>query len=413
MKKKILILVLTIYCYSVYPQETGKYIDPRDGKTYKTVKIGGLWLMAENMAYKPDSGGYWAYDNNQKNVSKYGYLYDLETAKKIAPKGWHLPSREEWQYVYNTIGKYIVKPGQTKDEYVFLKMIEDGASGFNALPVGMREKFLGTRYLFKGLYSGYWSSTGEIFAMNWIKIDYYDIGAGITKDVAHKDGISVRLFLDNKAPANIIVTDSIERKSIYDNESNGYSIVKIGPQIWMTENLKTTHYRNGDQIPNLTDRSTWKKTTEGAYCWYNNDSSYKVPYGALYNWYAVSDSRNLCPTGWHVPSNVDLLILIHSLGGIKTAGDKLKATASHWFFPDTTANNISGFSALPGGQRFKNGDFMLIGIGGDWWSSSKKEDDSAWYIYILNQYNILYSNNMTNNDCNFHFGHSVRCLKDD
>ena len=95
--------------------ETGNFTDSRDGKEYKTVKIGDQWIMAENLAYKPDSGNFWAYENNDSNIAIYGYLYDWETAMNIAPEGWHLPSRKEWKAVRKSLGvKSNIWPGMEK-----------------------------------------------------------------------------------------------------------------------------------------------------------------------------------------------------------------------------------------------------------------------------------------------------------
>ena len=116
-------------------------------------------------------------------------------------------------------------------------------------------------------------------------------------------------------------------------------------------NLKTTKYNDGTSIPNVTNDTSWSNLTTGAYCWYNNDVSYKNPYGALYNWYAVNTGK-LAPKGWHVPSDAEWTTLITYLGGESIAGGKLKeAGTTHWLSPNTEATNSTGFSALPGGRR--------------------------------------------------------------
>lgn len=103
---------------------------------------------------------------------------------------------------------------------------------------------------------------------------------------------------------------------VTDIDGNIYHTVKIGDQVWMAENLKTTKYRNGDPIPNVTDNEAWGDLNSGAYCCYNNDSStYKGIYGALYNWFAVTDIRNIVPKGRHVPTDQEWGILIDFLGG--------------------------------------------------------------------------------------------------
>lgn len=138
--------------------------------------------------------------------------------------------------------------------------------------------------------------------------------------------------------------------TVTDYDGNVYQTVLIGDQCWMMENLKVTHYRNGDPIPHVTDGVTWGNLTSGAYCNYNNDEGNVATYGRLYNWYAVDDSRNIAPAGWHVPSDAEWQTLVDYLGGDAVAGGKMKeAGTTHWASPNTGATNESGFTALPGG----------------------------------------------------------------
>jgi uncharacterized protein (TIGR02145 family) len=157
-----------------------------------------------------------------------------------------------------------------------------------------------------------------------------------------------------------------------DTEGNSYKVVKIGNQIWMAENLKTTKYNDRKQISNKTSNADWLADSEGAYCWYNNSVLvYKNTYGALYNWYAV-DSKKLCPAGWHVPSTAEWSVLAETLGGADVAGGKLKAKET-WQAPNIGASNSSGFNALPGGGRsFDDGSFFGLKEYGGWWSSNQQ-----------------------------------------
>ena len=192
---------------------------------------------------------------------------------------------------------------------------------------------------------------------------------------------------------------------------NGYtysSIVLGNGQEWMAENLRTTTYANGDPIPNVTDNTQWQNLTTGAWAHYNNDSQYENPYGKLYNWYAVDDSRNVCPTGWHVPSDAEWTVLSDYLGGEAVAGGKMKSTGTaYWFTPNTDATNESGFSGLPGGKRNDYGTFDNVGLSGDWWSSTEVGTYDAWYR-LLNYY-FGFVSRLYNNRTN---GYSVRCLRD-
>jgi len=196
--------------------------------------------------------------------------------------------------------------------------------------------------------------------------------------------------------------------SVNDVEGNTYTVIVIGTQVWMGENLKTTKYNDGTTIPLVSDGASWIFLSTPAYCWYNNDSSsYSNTYGALYNWYTVN-SRKLCPTGWHVPSDAELTILFDYLGGDTVAGSKLKeAGTTHWIFPNAEASNESGFTALPGGWRYPhiNGDFTNINHSGIWWSSTESSQEYSWKWQLgYNQIDIQrgYSNKK--------FGFSVRCI---
>ncbi len=157
---------------------------------------------------------------------------------------------------------------------------------------------------------------------------------------------------------------------VTDIDGNTYTSIIINGQEWMQQNLAVTKYRNGDPIPTGLDNTSWTSTTSGAYAIYNNDAANNTLYGKLYNWYAVSDSRGLCPTGWHVPSYSEWLTFVNNLGGLGPAGGKLKST-SGWSSPNAGASNESGFTGLPGGVRSSfDGSFTAIGNTGVWWSGS-------------------------------------------
>ena len=197
--------------------------------------------------------------------------------------------------------------------------------------------------------------------------------------------------------------------SMTDQDGNVYKTIVIGTQEWMAENLKASHYRNGDLIPVVTGPNTWAGLSTGATCWYNNDSAtYNCPYGKLYNWYTTVDARNLCPTGWHVPTDAEWTILGTFLGGDAIAGVKMKSTGTqYWNSPNSAADNSSGFSGLPGGNRYSNGAYYDVGYGGSWWSSSQDATADAWYRLLSYYYGYLYRNfNYMRN------GFSVRCLRD-
>ena len=205
----------------------------------------------------------------------------------------------------------------------------------------------------------------------------------------------------------------IGNPTITDIDGNVYNTVQIGNQCWMKENLKTTTYRNGTAIPNVTDNNTWMNLTTGAYAWYDNDISWKDSYGALYNWYAVVDSNGLCPAGWHTPTDSEWIILTDYLGGESIAGGKMKSTRTEpdahpkWYCPNVGATNEFGFSGLPGGDRYGNGAFFNLGRSGYFWSSSEYTSYWAWYRFLH-----YYGSNVLRLDYYKHYGFSVRCLRD-
>jgi uncharacterized protein (TIGR02145 family) len=187
--------------------------------------------------------------------------------------------------------------------------------------------------------------------------------------------------------------------SLLDIEGNSYGAKSIGNQIWMTENLKVKKYRNGDTIPQVQDPIQWFYLTTGAWCYYENDPSK----GILYNWYAVNDPRGLVPSGYHVPTDAEWTVLTDFLGGESVAGGKMKST-SGW--PENGTNS-SGFSGLPGGYRTTNGQFLVKGNMGYWWSSSEYVSGWAYYRQLEGS-----SGYVIRNDGMKGTGFSVRCVKD-
>jgi Fibrobacter succinogenes major domain (Fib_succ_major). len=148
--------------------------------------------------------------------------------------------------------------------------------------------------------------------------------------------------------------------------------------------------------------------TTGAWVHYDNDSQYENPYGKLYNWYTVDDPRNVCPTGWHVPTDAEYTLLTDYLGGGSVAGGKMKSTGTqYWLSPNSGATNESGFSGLPGGYRLYYGTFGTIGESGYWWSSTEVDTSNAWYRNLDYYYGYVYRVNYLKKN-----GFSVRCLRD-
>lgn len=199
---------------------------------------------------------------------------------------------------------------------------------------------------------------------------------------------------------------------IKDGDGNEYTSVKIGAQVWLVENLKTTKLNDGTNISLITDNTLWTNATGPAYCWFNNDISNRDLYGALYNWYAVNTGK-LCPAGWHVPTDEEWSELTDLFGGEAVAGGKLKATGTVeggnglWNSPNLNATNESGFTALPGGDRITNGFIDQAGEWGFWWTSTEYSATQAWVRDIGSDFAEIsrYRSVKT-------FGLSVRCIKD-
>lgn len=200
-----------------------------------------------------------------------------------------------------------------------------------------------------------------------------------------------------------------------DGDENNYPVVRIGDQIWMAENLKTSRYKNGTSIPNVENGTEWANLSGPGYCWYDNDISNKNIYGGLYNWYAVN-TGDLCPTDWHVPSDdewhqmvlyIDVSAILLEERESRTAADNLKETGiTHWNYPNAGTDN-TGFTALPGGYRRYTGEFGGTTDNGDWRTSTQYDATQVWYRYMFTNSGDVYRK-----ITNMQAGYSVRCIKD-
>ncbi len=210
----------------------------------------------------------------------------------------------------------------------------------------------------------------------------------------------------SKPDSNPVTSSSSETGAVTDIDGNVYQTIKIGDQWWMAENLKVTRYRNGDAVPNVIDNKEWSNLATGAYCNYDNNADNPAIYGRLYNWYAVNDSRNIAPEGWHVPSDAEWGTLIDYLG--RRAGGKMKETGTiHWSSPNEGATNESGFLALPGGFRNHNSHYSNVGNDADFWSATQYLSSSAWERALIygsfEVHRVFYGKQR---------GCSVRCVRD-
>ena len=194
---------------------------------------------------------------------------------------------------------------------------------------------------------------------------------------------------------------------VTDIDGNYYPSVIIGTQEWLAENLKVSHYNNGESIIHKTDSLNWDDGTDGAWCYYKNDILNNAEYGKLYNWFAVNDSRGICPRGWKIPADSEWDILVNFLGGAWAAGGKIKeAGSSHWNTPNNGATNISGLTALPGGMRDFDGTFADNNSYGYFWSTwqnhptTRHRWELRYYQTLLAPFNVAMGD-----------GYSCRCIK--
>ena len=204
-----------------------------------------------------------------------------------------------------------------------------------------------------------------------------------------------------------------------DLDGNSYSSIVLGNgQEWMGENLRTSTFSNGEPIIQVQDSAQWYSIASPAWVSVSNSANFDNPHGKLYNWYAVADARNVCPIGWHVPTDADWSSLVHYLDssststamGVQsgTAGGKLKqAGTTNWVYPNTGATNEINFSALPAGIRLSNGDFQSFGEKNFFWSTNEADGLNGYgrYLYSNNSSVVrIFEDKRT--------GGTVRCLKD-
>jgi len=368
------------------------FTDSRDNKKYKTIKIGTQTWMAENLNYQGEDGYLGlCYGDRPKeqirkpeNCEKYGRLYDWgeamgldreynekkfgndENVQGVCPSGWHLPSKEEWQTLVDFVGGNYSAGGKLKARNGWNSNGTDDF-GFSALPNGYGDNYgrfysigeeavLWTASEYNGSYAYRWAMDYGSTNLNYRDKSRMD-GVRCVKDEA----ITAKASDEVKQPA-----DNASGKSFTDSRDGiVYKTVTIGKQTWMAENLNFE--------------------TEGGKC-YNNNAANCKKYGRLYDW---ETAMKACPSGWHLPSNVEWDILYRSVDGTsgeespyksETAGKYLKAKSGWNDFEENSGNGTDdyGFTALPGGLGSSNGSFSSIGNYGNWWSSSYYDANRAY-----------------------------------
>ena len=425
--------------------EYGTLTDDRDGQTYKAVKIGNWWWMAENLNYETATG---SFCYNAEKCENYGRLYTWAAAvgkseeecgdgkicslgdgkvRGVCPEGWHLPDTTEWSVLfiavggdpdssdYKWIGHMLKSTEGWNDEYwegYHLKGNGLDYFGFSALPAGYR--YYGGNFGSEGSYAYFWSSTeGNIF-------NAYDVTLG--KDYVDEylfaqykgNAISVRCLRDymssssdKNSSSNFVVStvpvalpcktkteDNCEYGTLTDDRDGlTYKTVKIGEQWWMAEDL---NYRYIQQTA---------EEDSSSYC-YGNASANCEEYGRLYPW---SVAMGICPEGWHLPDTTEWNTLFTAVGGEASAGILLKAKDgwnSSWK-NNGYGSDYFGFSALPAGYRTGGGVYYTLENSAGFWSSTEYASNRAYYMYLYYDYD---SGKL--NDDPKDYAYSVRCLKD-
>ena len=407
-----------------------------DGNTYNTVQIGGQCWTKENLRvtkyndgsnipnvkdnklWSQLSTGGWSNYNNDPANDVYGKLYNwhaVDDSKGICPEGWHVPNDSEWTILTNHLGGTSLAGGKMKvPGTTYWYSPNSGAtneSGFSAISAGLRAGDDGSFGNLLG-YNYTWSKNKGRFiylAYDWSEAPLF------TYPVT--SGFSIRCIKDKVESS----TSCLGTPTMKDIDGNTYNTVQIGGQCWTKENLKVTKYSDGSTIPS--DNSggtagdgsgqTWSTLKTGARTVYGHDNNNLSTYGYLYNGYAASDSRNICPSGWHVPTDGEWTTLSDFLGGSAVAGGKLKSEGALWL-NNIDASNTSGFTALPSGLRNSSlGDFVLIGSEAFFWS---KTDFNGWAAYnrvLKNSTSQIFRQPSDHvYSAWYQTGVSIRCLRD-
>ena len=409
-------------------QESNSFVDSRDGKVYKTLKIGTQIWMAENLAYLPkinvpDSGSFYKpfyYVSNYRGsiieeaksssyYRTYGVLYNLPAALHSCPVGWHLPSNGEWKILIDELGGEKIAGSKLMD----LDINRTNPNSFKGLLGGFR---FGDKILGIGNSGSWWSSTISQELHYWsLWVDRIESNIRREDSFTTDLGSSVRCLKDYEIYNAKLTSVKHEQGSFTDpRDRTTYKTVKIGTQTWMAENLS--------YLPSVSPPSN-ESCNKPIYFVYDYngqivaEAKMKVNYlrfGVLYNWSAAVEA---CPVGWHLPSEEEYEKLEIEIGFNKVQTDSMACCrgidqgillkSTNGWINNMNGNDGSGLSCLPGGLRWSDGKFHDLGNIGVWWTSQISSSLSAWTRVLTSK------NNRVCNFSNFKYcGFSVRCIED-
>lgn len=393
---------------AVAAPKMGTMTDSRDGKTYKTVKIGEQTWMAENLNFETPYS--YCYGRDGSYCTKYGRHYTWEAAKMACPSGWRLPRKAEFEILFETVGGKDIAGRMLKSQKGWMN---NGNSsdpfGFRALPAGFCYRNLDFDH--DGYHAYFWSSTEHSRGSAYYMDLYYDYDVGdLNSDIKSK-GFSVRCLQDETIQSSVPSLTELTSYGILvdDRDGQSYKTVDIGTQTWMAENLNYADSVSLQVESRCKDglRPQWCYNEASSWC-YDNKPANCTKYGRLYTW----DAANMaCPSGWHLPSQAELDTLFMEVDGSNSA----LRSQSGWYKSyngNGNGDNASGFSALPSGYRNRYGDYGNYGYEASFWSST--EDDVLHERAILMQLRDYDGDGILVGT----YGHekkdglSVRCLKD-
>ena len=403
--------------------EFGTLKDSRDGQTYKTVKIGEQWWMAENMNFETNKS--YCYNDTLSYCKKYGRAYSRDAALVVCPAGWHLPTSEEFDTLISTVGGssrggYILKShsgwyrNSNGIDSVGFSALPAGRVNESSYPSGMKGSSIEERSDLIGEFAIFCSSTIKEGWAQYFEMSYYNDMAGVGGRGAIT-GCSVRCLKnegDEDSLSNVAL-NVVEGTLSDSRDGQNYRTVSIGEQTWMAENLNFK--------------------TENSYCYNDNISNCKK-YGRLYTWATVMDSaggynpenfgcksgyfcspaenlRGICPEGWHLPRDREWITLFDAVGGVLSAGYMLKSTYG-WnersFKQSGNGSDAYLFSILPAGEKNTDGEYEFEGILTRFWLPFELVgSENARYVMMHHNNVGVIIDYLDKNT-----GLSVRCIKD-